>query len=64
MKKRGEIIANKYLGSVVNTNEFKIQKLIRVLDATIREVNPERLMTGQNCLSIIKFLFSFEGFKN
>ena len=57
-------MADKYLGSFANSNEFKIQELIRVLDATLGEVNSAGLQTGQNCLSIIKFLSSFEGFKN
>lgn len=45
------------------TSEFKIQELARVLDATLNEINPKGLSTGQNCLSIIKFLSSFEGFR-
>ncbi len=56
-------MADKYLGSYVDSNEFKIQELIRTLDATLKVVNPEGAMTGQNCLSIIKFISSFEGFK-
>jgi hypothetical protein len=57
-------MAEKYLGYVTNTNVFKVQELIRVLDATIGEINPDGLVTGQNCLSIIKYLSSVEGFEN
>ena len=51
----------KYLGSFAGTNDFKIQELIRVIDATLGDVNPKGLQTGQNALSIIKFLSSFPG---
>lgn len=44
------------------SNDSKILELIRVIDATLGDVNPNGLVTGHNCLSIIKFISSFEGF--
>lgn len=37
---------------------FHIQELIRVLDATFSEINPEGLATGKNAMSIIEFISS------
>jgi len=42
-------------------NIFKFQELVRIIDATLGEVNPSGLPTGQNSLSIIKFISSFNG---
>ena len=50
------------MGDNRNTNDFKIQELVRILDATLCDLNPNGLSTGQNCLNIIKFISSFEGF--
>lgn len=55
-------MAQRYLGQIADTREFKIQELIRVIDATISEMNPSGLPSGQNCMSIIKFLSTFPGF--
>lgn len=55
-------MADKYLGSSANTNEFKFQEMIRILDATLAEINPKGLLDGQNCRSIIRFFSSLEGF--
>lgn len=55
-------MAEKYLGAVAQSSDFKIQELIRTIDATLGDVNPSGLPTGQNCLSIIKFISSFENF--
>ena len=43
------------------SNDSKFQELVRVLDATLANVNPDGLITGHNTVSIIRFLSSFEG---
>jgi len=55
-------MAERYLGSFTETNEFKVQELTRILDATLETINPEGLHTGSNAISIIAFLSSFPGF--
>ena len=52
---------SRYLGAFSETNDFKIQELIRIIDATLGDVNPNGLHTGHNALAIIKFLSCFPG---
>lgn len=55
------MMAEKYLGEYAKTNNFKFQELVRIMDATLSEVNPDGLLTGDNTLSIIRFLRDFVG---
>ena len=40
-------------------NIEKIQELMRILDATLSEVNPDGLFNGFNAMNIIRFLCQF-----
>ena len=52
-------MASKYLKNI-NENDFKFQELSRLLDATLKIINPEGLINGQNTIKIIEFLKNFE----
>lgn len=41
------------------TNDFRIQELARVIDATLGNVNPGGLATGQNAHAVLRFLRDF-----
>lgn len=40
-------------------SDEKFQELVRIIDATLGNVNPDGLITGQNALAIIQFLSQF-----
>lgn len=45
-------------------NVDKVQELARILDATITEINPAGLATGENGMAVIRFLSSTPNFEN
>jgi hypothetical protein len=45
-------------------NDKKVQELIRVIDATLNNINPDGLTIGQNCLLTINFLNSVPNINN
>lgn len=42
-------------------NVYQFQELVRIIDATLANVNREGLANGQNAMKVITFLSSFEG---
>lgn len=56
--------AQHFLGKESEGSDFKIQELIRTLDATLASVNPGGLANGKNAYHIMKFLRDFSGMKD
>lgn len=45
----------------LNENNFKFQELVRIVDATLGNINEKGLNDGTNCLNVINFLANFKG---